>query len=1009
MSPGLSQSVRLSDISPPLVGRDAERAQLREELERARSGNGRLVLIGGEAGIGKTTLARELCREALAEQLTVLVGHCFDLTATPPYGPWLDLASHYRPDGDLPPLPDALLAGKIDEIDSQTELFEQVRAFLSAVAEVQPTVIVIEDLHWADPASLDLLRSIVSRLGTAPILTVVTYRVDELTRRHPFYHQLPGLVRDAEGRRIDLHRLPASDFDELISLRWQLSEEDHARLVDYLAHHADGNPFFAVELLRTLEEEGLLYRNDGTWALAQLDHIFIPPLLQQVIDGRVARLGEEMRQPLAMASIIGQEAPLALWSTVSKIEPDQLLTIVERAVDANLLEATRDGTRVRFVHALTREALYDSVLPPRRREWHRLVGEALALDSASNPDSVAHHFREAGDDRTVEWLIRSGERAQRAYAWITAVERFSAAADLLHNLPGQEETRALLLFRCGRLQRFANAAGAIDGMIEAERLARIAGDDILAADAVYSRGLLGLYSDNFRSGLLDFVAGIEELETLPSTGLAHQNSSISWMADSLPSSDTEEDSAIVAGSDELLARGIHHRRGGMPWFKGVAGYIAVAEIEGYRFIAAVDELAEMGGLVRNSTGHAHHGMGITAASLGELDRSRQQFALARHHYGLNEHFACIAFTYLEELRDAVMVFDTTNIEARRQLAANGEDALRRASGAISPGLSPKRPWLGIHLLEGRWDKLREIANDTEHHGNYVLRREVHSSLAPLARYQGEPDHARIYIRYGLPQGSTTEPGGMVFVEGLLMLRLAASIELDQGNLSGARPWLEANDRWLSWNNSVIGRAENQALWARFHLVNRSVDQAIACAKRAVMTAETPRQPLALLEALRTLAECEIEAKDLRSADDHLTAALNLADACIAPFERALTLLAMAEMAFETGNVVAARTRAQEARDICLPLGAMPTITRVDELQTRIANASGVAAPMPAKLTQREVEVLRLVASGLTDAGVAERLYISPRTVSQHLQSIYNKLDVSTRSAATRFAVEHGLT
>jgi DNA-binding CsgD family transcriptional regulator len=991
------------------VGRDAERALLQEQFHSAQNGQGRLVLIGGEAGIGKTTLARELSREAADQGATVLTGHCFDLTSTPPYGPWLDLAARYRQEGDLPALPNALVTGKIDEIESQADLFEQVLSFLLAVAETGPTLLVIEDLHWADPASLDLLRSIVPRLGTAPLLTVVTYRVDELTRRHPFYQQLPGLIRDAEGRRIDLRRLAAGDFEALISARWQLSDEDHARLVEYLAHHADGNPFFAVELLRTLEEEGLLDRNGDEWNLAQLDHIVIPPLLQQVIDGRVARLGDGMRQPLAMASIIGQEAPLALWSRVAEIDPDALLTIVERAVDANLLEATRDGTRVRFVHALTREALYDSVLPPRRREWHRQVGETLALDTDSNPDSVAHHFREAGDDRTVEWLIRAGERAQRAYAWATAIDRFAAAAELLHDVPGQEETRALLLFRCGRLRRFANAAGSVDGMLEAERLARIAGDANLAADAVYSRGLLSCYADNFRAGLIDFVAGIEELEALPTAGAELQNSSISWMADSLPSTDKEGEGEIVAGSDELWAQGIHHRRGGLPWFMGVAGYLTAAEQDGERFTAIADALTAMGGLVRNSTGHCHHGLGITAASQGDLDKSRQHFALARRHYGLNEHFACIAFTYLAELRDGVMVFDTTNIEARRQLAAGAEDALRRASGALSSGLSPRRPWLGIYLVEGKWDRLREIANDTEHHGNYVLRREVHSSLAPLARHQGEPDHARVYIRYALPQGSATEPGGMVFVEGLLMQRLAASIELDQGNLSGARPWLEANDRWLSWDSSAIGRAENQALWARFYLANRSADQAIACAKRAVILAETPRQPLAILEALRTLAECETAAKDYRAAEEHLAAAFDLADACVAPFERAVTLLAMAELSFETGEVALARSRALEAREICLLLGAVPTISRIDELQGRIATSSGVAAPLPAKLTQREVEVLRLVASGLTDAGVAERLFISPRTVSQHLQSIYNKLNVSTRSAATRFAVEHGLT
>jgi DNA-binding CsgD family transcriptional regulator len=1008
MSPGSTQSVRSENISSPLVGRELERAQLREQLAAVFGGQGRLVLVSGEAGIGKTTLARELCRDAAAQGATVLAGHCFDLTATPPYGPWLDLAARYRPNGDLPELPDALLSGKIDEIESQTELFEQVRAFLTAVSDTRPAVMLIEDLHWADPASLDLLRSVALRISSMPLLVVVTYRVDELTRRHPFYHQLPGLVRDAEGRRIDLRRLTASDFEALISARWRLGQADQMRLVEYLGRHADGNPFFAIELLRTLEEEGLLSGVDDGWALAQLDHIVIPPLLQQVIDGRVARLGEEMRQPLAMAAVIGQEVPLALWSRVAGIELDPLLSIVEQAIEAHLFEAARDGTRVRFVHALTREALYDSILPPRRREWHRQVGELLAADADANPDGVAYHFQEAGDERASEWLIRAGERAQRAYAWATATERFLAAAELLNGVPGMELTRGWLLYRCGRLQRFSNAAGNVAAMSEAERLGRIVGDRTLIADAIYSRGLLRCYADNFRLGLVDLINGIEELETLPTKEALPRISSTAWMADSLPSTDVGYEDEFEPGAAELWAEGMHHRRCSIPWFCGAAGRLAEAEENGLRLIEVLDHLDHMGGLVRGAAGHTHHGLGIVAASQGNLDAARNHQYVARKHYGMLEHHACIAFTYLSELRDAVMVFDTTNLEARRQLAMGAEDALRRAGGALPVGVSPMRPWLGVYLLEGKWRELREISSDTQQHGNYFLRREVHSSLAPLARYQGEPDHAWVYVRYALPHGPATEPGGTVFVEGLFMQRLAAMLEIDHGNLTAARNWLEANDRWLGWNDSVIGRADNQRVWATYHLATGAVDRALACAKHAVTLAETPRQPLALLEAFRTLGECEVATGELENADQHLTASLALADACGAPYERALTLLASAQLRSAAGNANQATSLINEARSIFLPLEATPALATADELIVRMS-ATQTTTQLPARLTQREAEVLRLVAAGLTDAGVAERLFISPRTVSQHLQSIYGKLNVSTRSAATRFAVEHGLT
>jgi DNA-binding CsgD family transcriptional regulator len=571
-----------------------------------------------------------------------------------------------------------------------------------------------------------------------------------------------------------------------------------------------------------------------------------------------------------------------------------------------------------------------------------------------------------------------------------------------------EQTRGWLLFRRGRLQRFSNAAENIAALSEAERLARIAKDNVLAGDAVYSRGLLRCYADDFRLGLIDIINGIEELETLPANDALPRASSTTWLADALPSTDPSYEQEIEPGAAELWAAGMHHRRNSTPWFCGTAGRLDEAEQEGLRFTEVVDPLSEMGGLIRGSAGHAHHGLGIVYAARGDLQAAKHHLSLARRHYGLIEHHACIAFTCLVELRDAVMVFDTTNLEVRRQLASEAEESFRRAIGALPVGLSPKRPWLGIYLLEGKWRELREIASDTEHHGNYCLRREVHSSLAPLARYQGEPDHAWVFVRYALPQGAAAEPGGTVFVEGLLMQRLAAALELDHCNTATARKWLEANDRWLAWNACVIGRADNQRMWAEYHFATGAVDRALTFAKRAVALAESPRQPLALLEALRTLAVCERLSGNPQGAESHLAESLALAEACAAPYERALTVLEFAELRWSGGDLPAALALASEAGGVFRALEAQPALARVDELTARIGGATG-PEPLPARLTQRELEVLRLVAQGLTDAAVAEQLYISPRTVSQHLQSIYGKLNVSSRSAATRFAVEHGLT
>jgi DNA-binding CsgD family transcriptional regulator len=173
-------------------------------------------------------------------------------------------------------------------------------------------------------------------------------------------------------------------------------------------------------------------------------------------------------------------------------------------------------------------------------------------------------------------------------------------------------------------------------------------------------------------------------------------------------------------------------------------------------------------------------------------------------------------------------------------------------------------------------------------------------------------------------------------------------------------------------------------------------------------ASDPRQPLALLAAHRLLGELDTVAGRYDEAVKHLAASLTLADACHAPYDRALTLLGLAELRVATDEVDTARTLLDEVRAICTPLAAKPALIRADTLAERLAATVTAAPSYPASLSAREVEVLRLVAQGLTNAQVAEQLFLGPRTVETHLRSIYNKLGISTRSAATHFAVSHGI-
>ncbi|HEU5422801.1 MAG TPA: ATP-binding protein, partial [Nitrolancea sp.] len=194
---------------PLLVGREREQAVLRDCLAHALTGQGSLVLLSGEAGIGKTALAEVLLAEAATQGALVLVGRCYDLSETPPYGPWAEALARAPHDADLPVLPTAVLppdqAG--ETLASQEAIIARVQAYLAALAARQPLVLLLDDLHWADPASLDLLRVLARDLADLPLLLLVTYRSDELTRRHLLYQLLPLLVRESHAQRLDLHPL----------------------------------------------------------------------------------------------------------------------------------------------------------------------------------------------------------------------------------------------------------------------------------------------------------------------------------------------------------------------------------------------------------------------------------------------------------------------------------------------------------------------------------------------------------------------------------------------------------------------------------------------------------------------------------------------------------------------------------------------------------------------------------------------------------------------------------
>ncbi len=905
--------------APPLAGRERERAALGERLGAALAGRGGLVLIGGEAGIGKTALAEAACREAAARGALVLVGRCYDLTETPPYGPWTELFDGCPPLRELSPLlGGALPPGAAGAGEGQAALFRRVRDALAGVAARRPLVLLLDDLHWADGASLDLLRFLARGAPAAPLLLIATYRADELTRRDPLYAMLPLLVREAGAARLDLRRLDDGAVRELVRAAHALPPPDEARLVAWTQERAEGNPFYVGELLRALAEEGHLRPRGGGWALGDLARVRLPPLLRQVIDRRLARLGEEARELLAAAATIGPEAPLALWAAVAAVEEEALLGPVERAVEARVLEAPAEGTGVRFVHALIRATLYEGVLPLRRRVWHRRAAEAIAAALGPDPDAVAQHFRAAGDPRAREWLVRAGERAQRAYAWLAAAARFEAALALppgrgAEGAAGAGE-RGWLLVRLARMRRYDDAAGAIGALDEAVRLAAALGDPVLAAYARFFLGLQRCFEGDYRRGVADLEVGAAALDAL-----------------------APADRARVAAVDpelETSATGRGHW-GTLAVYLATVGRHADAARAGARALA--------GGDAEGETADAHYALALVHAALGRPAEAEAAFACARAAYRAAGNPYQVATTASEALAAVAIPYRADRLAERRALAAEAEGALARAAG-VREELAPRLASLPLLVLEGAWDEARALADPAAPGGadSFV------DPIVPgaLARWRGEEDVARRLVAERLPAGAATAPGEVDFAGALALQRLAAALTLDAGDLAGGRAWLAAHDRWLAWGGATLGVAEGRLGWAAYERAAGDPARARRQATEAMDAAESPRQPLALLAARRLLGELDTAAGRPADAAAHLADALALADACAAPSERALTLLALAELRAAEGRRADAEASLAEARALCVALGAAPAVARADALAARLAAAPSAVPAAP---------------------------------------------------------------
>jgi len=396
--------------SPVLVGRRGELEQLIGAIDRTASGETNHVLIAGEAGVGKTRTTAEAAEQARRRGFRVLTGHCVSVGGSGlPYGPLVealrDLAGSMDPVDlravagpaatDLARLvPGFASGGAAAPAQSewvQARLFEALLGLLGRLTERSPVLLVVEDLHWADPATLETISFLVHSLQSVPFLLLATYRSDELHRRHPLLPWLAELERSGRVERLELDRLDRPAILALV--RGILDTDPPPDLVGEIFERSDGNPFFAEELVAACRDDDVLR---------------LPSTLREILVAHVGRLPDSAAAVLRVAAVAGRRVEHDLLASVAGLPGRELDDGLRAAVMGHVLvvEADGDDERYAFRHALVQEVVYDELLPGERRRLHRALAEALEADGAGAHDSeaghwaeLAHHWAQAHEER----------------------------------------------------------------------------------------------------------------------------------------------------------------------------------------------------------------------------------------------------------------------------------------------------------------------------------------------------------------------------------------------------------------------------------------------------------------------------------------------------------------------------------------------------------------------------------------------------------------------------------
>jgi class 3 adenylate cyclase len=485
-------------LCPVLVGRERELTDLEDALLAAIGGEGRMVLLAGDAGMGKTRLATELGERARGIGAIVLAGGCSEADLALPYLPFLEALGNHVAQVDVKALKQRLggsaaelgnlfpRLGRVstdggDPIQAKMRFFEAILHLLEVIAAESGLLLVVEDIHRADASTRELLDYLARRLIPARVLVLGTYRVEEIGRKHPLLANIQGWRRSGLAELVELKPLDAAAVARMVAA--VLDAPVHTDTGDFLHERCEGNPFVLEEFLKESIDRGDIYQTEKGWERKELTEFRLPETVRETILLRLDRLAIDEVRMLRAASVLGDTFDDQMLIAVAGQDLPTIREALRACVQQQLVQERAGAAgSYRFRHALTREAVYDDLVSTERQEFHGRAAEALRVRPGSKAVDVAHHLFASGRaEEAVPVCLEAAGQAQETWAMLDAADLYEAA------LPHVREPlqRAEVLQRLGRCLSYADRRGAASAaeryLLEAVSILDSAGEAVAAA------------------------------------------------------------------------------------------------------------------------------------------------------------------------------------------------------------------------------------------------------------------------------------------------------------------------------------------------------------------------------------------------------------------------------------------------------------------------------------------------------------------------------------------------